>query len=90
MKIKDGFKLHDIGSECIVVAEGDSMIDYSSILSLNESGAIIWKAIEGEDFDVDTITQILLGEYEINEETAAADAADFVESLLEADLVIES
>ncbi|MBQ6765845.1 MAG: PqqD family peptide modification chaperone [Paludibacteraceae bacterium] len=46
--------------------------------------------MEGEDFDVDTITQILLGEYEINEETAAADAADFVESLLEADLIVES
>lgn len=90
MRIKEGFKLHDLGSECIVVAEGDSMIDYSSILSLNESGAVIWKAIEGNDFDVDTITQILLDEYEITEETASADAADFVESLLEAELIIES
>lgn len=90
MKIKEGFKLHDLGSECIVVAEGDSMIDYSSILSLNESGAVIWKAIEGIDFDVDTVTQILLDEYEITEETASADAADFVESLLEAELIVES
>ncbi len=89
MKLKPGFKLHDIGSECIVVAEGDAMIDYSSILSLNESGALIWKTIEGTDFDVDTVTNVLLDEYDINEETASADAAEFIESLLEADLIIE-
>lgn len=89
MKLKKGFKLHNLGSEYIVVAEGDSAVDYSSILSLNESGAYIWKNIENTDFDADTIASLLLKEYDVDEQTASADAFSFVESLLEADLIME-
>lgn len=90
MRIRKGFKLHDIGSECIVVAEGDAMIDYTSIITLNESGALVWKGIVDQDFDVDTIAEILLENYDIDEDTATADAEEFLESLLEADLIVES
>lgn len=89
MKLKQGFKLHNLGSEYIVVAEGDASVDYSSILSLNESGAYIWKNIVDKEFDADTITKLLLSEYEVDEATASDDAFAFVESLLSADLVIE-
>lgn len=89
MKLREGFKLHTLGDEYIVVAEGDASVDYSSILTLNESGAYIWKNIEGKDFDADSITALLLEEYEVDEETASNDAFAFMESLLDADLVAE-
>ncbi len=89
MRLKEGFKLHQLGNESIVVAEGDASLDYTSIISLNETGAYIWQNIVGREFDAESITKLLLDEYEVDEATASDDAYAFVESLLEADLVSE-
>lgn len=89
MRIKEGFKLHQLGNENIVVAEGDASLDYTSIISLNESGTYIWQNIVGKEFDADSITKLLLEEYDVDESTASDDAYAFVESLLEAELVNE-
>lgn len=89
MKLKEGFKLHKLGSENIVVAEGDAAVDYSNIISLNETGAYIWETIEGKEFDAEFIKSALLMEYDVDEETSLNDAFDFIEKLLEADLVRE-
>jgi len=89
MKIKDGFKLHTLGSENIVVAEGDASLDYTSIITLNETGAYIWQNIVGKEFDAESITKLLLDAYEVDEATASDDAFAFVEKMLEAELVSE-
>ncbi len=89
MHLKEGFKLHQLGNESIVVAEGDASLDYTSIISLNETGAYIWRNIIGKEFDAESITKLLLDEYDVDEATASDDAYAFVESLLEAELVNE-
>ena len=46
MKTKPGFTLRDICGEYIIVAEGLENIDFSNIISLNESSAYLWKKVE--------------------------------------------
>ena len=48
MKTKKGFRLRDICGEHIVVAEGIDNIDFSKIISMNESSAYLWEKVQGE------------------------------------------
>ena len=74
MKTKKGFKLRTICGENIIVAEGVENIDFSRIISMNESAAFLWKNIQGTDFDAEKLTKLLLEEYEVDESTARGDA----------------
>ncbi len=74
MKVKNGFNLREVCGENIIVAEGDENIDFSNIISMNESSAYLWQEVQKLDnFTIDTLTQLLCEQYEINEETAKKD-----------------
>lgn len=74
MKIKEGFELREVCGEYIVVAYGDKNIDFSKVINLNESAAIMWKAVADKDFSSDDLTAILLDTYDVDKDTANADA----------------
>ena len=87
MKIKDGFVLRSIGDNYMVVGEGLAQIDFNKIISLNSTAAFLWKAVQGKDFDARTLTDLLLGQYEVDEATALRDATVLLEELVAAGLV---
>ena len=87
MKQKKGFNLRTICGENIVVAEGIENIDFSRIISLNESAAYLWKNIQGTDFDVESLTKLLLDEYEIDETTAHNDATQLITKWAEVGII---
>ena len=89
MKAKPGFNLREVCGENIIVAEGKENIDFSNIISMNESSAYLWKNIQGKDFTEETLQQLLLEEYEVAEETALADAKTVVRQWIEAGIVEE-
>lgn len=74
MKIKEGFELREVCGEYIVVAHGDKNIDFSKVINLNKSAAIMWKAVADKDFSSDDLTAILLDTYDVDKDTANADA----------------
>lgn len=74
MRIKKGFVLRNVCGEDIVVAEGKENIDFTKLISLNESAAYLWKNVEGKDFDSNTLCQLLMQEYDVDAETASNDA----------------
>ena len=73
MKIKDGFELRDVCGEHIIVAYGEENIDFSKVISLNESAAYLWRAVEGQEFSTRTLVSLLCKEYDVDEPTATAD-----------------
>lgn len=76
MKIKQGFKLHNICGENVIVAEGKENIDFSNVIHLNESAALLWNAVEGKEFTAETLADVLMKEYDVDQATALADAND--------------
>ena len=82
MKIKDGFVLHCVANAWVVLPYGSATIDFNSIIKLNESGVLLWKALE-KDCDSDTLVKMLLNEYEIDNKTACSDVNAFIEELIE-------
>ncbi len=81
MKKKTGFQVRDIAGEKVLVAYGLENIDFSKMVSLNETACFIWELIEpGEEIDIDKLTTAVMKEYEIDSASARKD----IEELLEA------
>ncbi len=87
MRIKKGFVLRDVCGEKIVVAEGKENIDFTKIISMNDSAAFLWEKVKDIDFDVDTLKTLLCSEYDVEEATALADSQIILNQWVEADVV---
>ena len=87
MKQKKGFKLRNICGEHVIVAEGIENIDFSKIISMNESSAYLWEKVTGRDFTAEDLCQLLLDEYEVDETTALADAKAVVKQWADAGII---
>lgn len=76
MKIKAGFTLKDICGEKVILAEGIENIDFSRMISLNETAAFLWNTLaEKGEADERELAEALCTEYDVDDETAAADVA---------------
>ena len=84
MKIKKGFVLRNVCGENIIVAEGKENIDFTKIISMNETAAYLWKNVEGKEFDSDTLMSLLINEYEVDDATANKDAKNIAKQWIEA------
>ena len=87
MKIKDGFTLHQIGDEYIIMYNGTQNVDFNNIISLNSTAAHLGKHVEGMDFNADTLTDFLMENYEVDSETAKRDAEQLIKNWLEAGII---
>ena len=87
MRIKTGFVLKDVCGEKIVVAEGRENIDFTKIISMNESAAFLWENVKDIDFDVDMLKTLLCSDYDVEEATALADSQTILNQWVEAGVV---
>lgn len=87
MKTKQGFRLRELGGDYILIGESVELINFNSLITLNESAAYLWRNVDGKDFDADTLTQLLLDEYEVDEPTARRDAEATLQTWINAGLV---
>ena len=74
MKIKEGFVLRTICGQNVVSGEGTSNVNFSKLVSLNDSAAYLFKAVGLDEFDAERLADLLLEEYEVDRETALKDA----------------
>lgn len=86
MKIKDGFILREVAGQWLVVPLGERVVEFNGMITLSESGALIWKALETES-SVDDLVAKVLSEYDIDEATARADVDEFLGMMREKELL---
>lgn len=86
MKIKSGFMLREIAGSWIVVPLGQRVVEFGGLMTLNESGALIWKKLES-GAEIDELVQMMLTEYNIDEATARADVQEIVNTIKDKDLI---
>ena len=87
MKTKKGFKLRDICGEKIVIAEGKENIDFSNIISMNESSAFLWEKLCGKEFTEEDMVKFLTEEYDVDQETAINDCKTLASQWKEAGII---
>ena len=69
-----------IANEFILVPIRNKVGDLKSIYTLNEVAARIWELIDGKK-DIEEITNIILGEFQVSSEEAEQDLGEFIEKL---------
>lgn len=77
MKIKDGFVLREIAGTWVVLPLAKKSADFNGMITLNESGLLLWKRLEQGATREDLIS-LLTEEYEVGEEIASADVDKFL------------
>ncbi len=87
MKLKDGFILRAMGDNHLVVPVGVMTVDFRCIITLNDTGAYLWKQLQQERSETELV-QLLLEEYDVTAERAQEDVAAFIDDLKKADLLV--
>ena len=80
MKIKEGFVLRQMCGENIVSGEGLQHINFNKLISLNESAAYLWKELQGKDFTIEEMAELLIQRYGIDKQLAMTDAENLMAS----------
>lgn len=86
MKIKEGYLLREVAGSTIVVPVGEGSMDFSGVITLNSVGAFLWKQLENGITEEKLLDRVL-GEYDVDADTAKADIAEFIEKLKGAELL---
>ena len=75
MRTKKDLVLRPLGDQFILVAEGNAVADFTQMVSMNASSAYLWDAVEGKDFELATLVNLLVEAYGIPKDQAEHDAA---------------
>jgi hypothetical protein len=81
MKTKENFTLRCIAGTTAVLPLGDATLDFTGLLTLNESGVLLWGLLE-KGCTKEDLADALVQEYEVAYEAALADVQEFLEKLL--------
>ncbi len=85
MRVKQDYLLREVADTYVVVPTGNAALDFSGMITLNETGAFLWKQLVTDRTEEELI-QMLLEEYYIDEATATLDLKEYISKLKAADL----
>ena len=83
MKLRKDFVVRQVADTWVVVPVGQAVVDFGGMLTLNESGALLWNALE-TGADEDALVRALTSEYDVSEDIAREDIAAFLNKLQKA------
>ena len=81
MKIRDGFVVRDVGGKTYVVAVGELSKSFSCMITLNETGKLIWQTLANGATKEEVVEKILSVYEGADKETVEKDVALFIERL---------
>ncbi|MGM9630815.1 PqqD family protein [Butyricicoccus sp.] len=88
MKATKDMILREVAGEHILVPTGEAAIQFQGVITLNDSGLLLWNRLQ-EDCTEAQLVDAVLEEYEIDAETAAADVRKFLEQMKQAGILLE-
>ena len=80
MKLKENFILRQVADTWVVLSLWNTNVDFNGMLTLNDTGAFLWKALE-QGADKVALTDAICAEYDVDRAVAAADVAEFLDKL---------
>ena len=86
MKIKKEMILRKIGSDVIMVPVGNALIEHNGMFMLTESAGFLWDNLTSCE-TVEELANKLFNEYDVSEAQALADTKEFVNKLVELDII---
>lgn len=83
MKTKENFVIRQVADTWVVLPLGAATLNFDGMLTLNQSGVLLWQALE-KGCSKEELTQVLLAEYDVSREEASADVQEFLNTLVQA------
>ena len=80
MKLKENYVLRQVADTWIVLPLGSETLEFNGMLTLNETGVVLWKALE-QEIDREALADRLLSEYDVDRAQALADTDEFLKKL---------
>ncbi len=80
MMLKKNFVLRQVAGTWVVLPLGAETVNFSGMLQLNDSGAMLWRVLEAGG-DKNALVDALLGEYDVTRQEAEADVDEFLNKL---------
>ena len=87
MKAKEGFNLRNVCGEEIIVAEGKENIDFSNIISMNETAAFLWKSVKGKEFSEEDLVKLLIEQYDVEKDIATNDIKALIKQWVDSGII---
>ena len=82
MKLKKDYVLRQVAGTWVVLPLGEAAVNFSGMLKLNDSGAMLWKVLE-QGGDKNALVEALTGEYNVSHRQAEADVDEFLTKLIQ-------
>ncbi len=87
VKIKDIYRIRQVAGESILMIVGRNPGDMTKVMAFNETALYLWDNLQGRDFEIADVVELLLQQYEIDDSTALKDATSWVQILREHSIV---
>ncbi len=88
MKRNESFILRQVADTWVVLPLGEATLDFHGMLTLNESGVLLWNALE-QEISREALTEVLTGEYDVDTARALADVDAFLGKLRSVGCIVE-
>lgn len=83
MKLKPDYVLRQVAGTWVVLPLGETAVNFSGMIRLNDSGAMLWKLLE-QGSDKAALVDALTREYTVSPAQADADVEEFLAKLAQA------
>ena len=80
MQLNKEFVLREVADNWVVLPIGQASVDFNGMISLNETGAFLWKTLE-QGADSEGLVAALTEEYDVTLQQAREDVEAFLASL---------
>jgi len=81
MQIKEGLKIRDIAGEKVLIMQGRVGMDMTRVISFNATAEWLWDTLYGKEFSLEDVTRLLTERFQVDAETATADAKKWIDQL---------
>ena len=85
MKLNYEFSIQEVADKFVAVAKNTETETVEQVFNLNETGAMILKALQ-DGMDVPAIVSLLLSTYDVDPQEAEAEVNTFIDMLVSNDL----
>lgn len=74
--------MQEVAGKYVVVPVGTAAADFPGMITLNETGRLLWEQLETEQ-TVESLMGTILGQYDVTPELARADILAFIDRLVQ-------
>ncbi|MCD8021121.1 MAG: PqqD family protein [Clostridiales bacterium] len=87
--MRKDFIIREIAGEIVIIPVNEAAVHFQGIMSLNESGKLLWDRLQ-EDVSEDTLIAALLEDYDTTHDVAKHDVSVFLDQLRKQNILQET